>query len=191
MHFTVSKINISKTFQKRPLSQFTVLCMTQIKRLQFLIKPIFTQQYGEETETEKQMLREPEMKEVSERLREGKREKTCTYSLQPHFQSHTFKYLHALVTAKLLAVSILSTCGTRLKGASVALGLVLWRKIASRNAVYSWSVFLMNNPPGESDKERGQRGEEHDGEERKWVIVGRRGVIWKCCERGRETGKEE
>lgn len=40
---------------------------------------------------------------------------------------HTYKYmyLHALVTAKLLAVSILSTCGIRLKGASVAFGLVL------------------------------------------------------------------
>ena len=73
------------------------------------------------------------------------RAKTSLQSFLLH--KHTYVHLHALVTAKLLAVSILSTCGIRLKGASVAFGLVLWRKIASRNAVYSWSVFLMNNPP--------------------------------------------
>ena len=56
-------------------------------------------------------------------------------------------YLQAFVTAKLLAVSMLSTWGTKLKGASDALGLVLWRKIANRKAVYSWSVFRMKRPP--------------------------------------------
>lgn len=56
-------------------------------------------------------------------------------------------YLQAFVTAKLFAVSMLSTWGTKLKGASDALGLVLWRKIANRKAVYSWSVFLMKRPP--------------------------------------------
>lgn len=122
-----------------------------------------------------------------EAMERKKGKNTCLCLLQPHFKSQTFKYLHALVTAKLLAVSILSTCGTRLKGASVALGLVLWRKIASRNAVYSWSVFLMNNPPRQSDK-RG-RAKDHDGGERKWVIVGRRGVGWERGERGRETGR--
>lgn len=57
--------------------------------------------------------------------------------------------LQALVTAKLLAVSMLSTWGTRLNGASEAFGLVLCRKMARRKAVYSWSVFLMNKPPDE------------------------------------------
>lgn len=56
------------------------------------------------------------------------------------------------MTAKLLAVSMLSTWGTRLKGASEALGLVLCRKMARRKAVYSWSVFLMNKPPEEKQK---------------------------------------
>lgn len=61
-------------------------------------------------------------------------------------------YLQAFVTAKLLAVSMLSTWGTKLKGASDALGLVLWRKIANRKAVYSWSVFLMKRPPTKKKK---------------------------------------
>lgn len=66
--------------------------------------------------------------------------------------------LQALVTAKLLAVSMLSTWGTRLNGASEAFGLVLCRKIAKRKAVYSWSVFLMNRPPK-------QKGENHKSDE--------------------------
>lgn len=63
-------------------------------------------------------------------------------------------YLQAFVTAKLLAVSMLSTWGTKLKGASDALGLVLWRKIANRKAVYSWSVFLMKRPPTKKRQEK-------------------------------------
>lgn len=61
-------------------------------------------------------------------------------------------YLQAFVTAKLLAVSMLSTWGTKLKGASDALGLVLWRKIANRKAVYSWSVFRMKRPPSKNSR---------------------------------------
>lgn len=100
------------------------------------------------------------------------------------------KHLHAFVTAKLLAVSMLSTCGTRLKGASVALGLVLWRKIASRNAVYSWSVFLMNSPPGERDR---GGGEGRDGREEE-VSYGRArggGSGWSVVIQGggREKGR--
>lgn len=66
-------------------------------------------------------------------------------------------YLQAFVTAKLLAVSMLSTWGTKLKGASDAFGLVLWRKIANRKAVYSWSVFLMKRPPTKTEKSKKQR----------------------------------
>lgn len=67
-------------------------------------------------------------------------------------------YLQAFVTAKLLAVSMLSTWGTKLKGASDALGLVLWRKIANRKAVYSWSVFLMKRPPTKNRKKAKSKG---------------------------------
>lgn len=63
-------------------------------------------------------------------------------------------YLQAFVTAKLLAVSMLSTWGTKLKGASDALGLVLWRKIANRKAVYSWSVFRMKRPPIKNNRKK-------------------------------------
>lgn len=48
---------------------------------------------------------------------------------------------------------MLSTWGTKLKGASETLGLVLWRKIANRKAVYSWSVFLMKRPPTKTAEE--------------------------------------
>lgn len=48
-----------------------------------------------------------------------------TYLFRLHSCHAQLYNLHALVTAKLLAVSMLSTCGTKLKGASVALGLVL------------------------------------------------------------------
>lgn len=48
---------------------------------------------------------------------------------------------------------MLSTWGTKLKGASDALGLVLWRKIANRKAVYSWSVFRMKRPPIKNNRE--------------------------------------
>lgn len=73
-------------------------------------------------------------------------------------------YLQAFVTAKLLAVSMLSTWGTKLKGASDALGLVLWRKIANRKAVYSWSVFLMKRPPTKKQEKR------QKAKEAAWII---------------------
>lgn len=76
----------------------------------------------------------------------------CNLCLGWSDQRHV--YLQAFVTAKLLAVSMLSTWGTKLKGASDALGLVLWRKIANRKAVYSWSVFLMKRPPTKKQKKK-------------------------------------
>lgn len=76
----------------------------------------------------------------------------CNLCVRWSDQRHV--YLQAFVTAKLLAVSMLSTWGTKLKGASDALGLVLWRKIANRKAVYSWSVFLMKRPPTKNRKKK-------------------------------------